>query len=188
MNKIFLSVVTVALFCSITACNNVEEAINDDNVAKVENTSVEEISNNEDVILEAAPTTASIAGEIDNNGKVKKINTETFIAEVFDYKANPQKWVYKGTKPAIIDFYADWCGPCKKLSPIMDELAIKYKGQVNFYKINTDDEKELSGGVFGIRSIPSVLFIPVEGQPQMQAGLIPKDDLIRIVDNNLLKN
>ncbi|RLD47479.1 MAG: thiol reductase thioredoxin [Bacteroidetes bacterium] len=188
MKNKFLSVILAGtLFCGLSSCNNVDaEAALDNPEVKVEENVAEEISVEKTVVLEETVTTDNVSGEIDNNGKVKHINTETFIAEVFDYKANPQKWVYKGTKPAIIDFYADWCGPCKKLSPIMEELAIKYKGQVNFYKINTDEEKELSGGVFGIRSIPSILFIPVEGQPQMQAGLIPAADLSRIIDNNLL--
>jgi len=178
-----------AIFCSLSSCSNVDaEAANE--TAKTEVKATENLDNNsniEETAVVESTSTANSSGEIDNNGKVKKINTQTFINEVFDYKANPQKWVYKGTKPAIIDFYADWCGPCKKVAPIMDELAIKYKGQVNFYKINTDDEKELSGGVFGIRSIPSILFIPVEGQPAMQPGLLAKDQYIQIIEENLLK-
>ncbi len=191
MKKNILSLVAAGvIICGMSSCNNVDtKATADNSIANVEQTiATEENTSSEDVVLtEEVSITANIAGEVDNNGKVKKINTETFIDEVFDYKANPQAWVYKGTKPAIIDFYADWCGPCKKVAPIMDELAIKYKGQVNFYKINTDDEKELSGGVFGIRSIPSILFIPVEGQPAMQPGLLAKDQYIKIIEENLLK-
>ena len=191
MKKNILSLIAVGvIFCSMSSCNNVDkQASEESTTANVEQTinSEENTSNEEVVLTNDVSSTANLAGEVDNNGKVKKINTQTFIDEVFDYKANPQAWVYKGKKPAIIDFYADWCGPCKKVAPIMDELAIKYKGQVNFYKINTDDEKELSGGVFGIRSIPSVLFIPVEGQPAMQPGLLAKDQYIQIIENNLLK-
>jgi len=191
MKKNILSLVAAGLvICGMSSCNNVDTAASDnDSEAKVEQTiaTQENTSAAEVVLSEESAPTANIAGEIDNGGKVRKINTETFIAEVFDYKTNPKAWLYKGTKPAIIDFYADWCGPCKKVAPIMDELAIKYNGQVNFYKINTDDEKELSGGVFGIRSIPSILFIPVEGQPAMQPGLLTKDQYIKIIEDNLLK-
>ena len=186
MKQNILSIVATGLLvCSMTACNNAETT--EANIAVNETTeATAEVKPLEQSEPELIAETANNASEIDNNGKVKKINTETFIKEIFDYKAN-KDWVYKGTKPAIVDFYADWCGPCKKVAPIMDELAKEYNGQVNFYKINTDDEKELSGGVFGIRSIPSILFIPVEGQPAMQPGLLTKEQYIQIIKENLLK-
>ena len=187
MKRNILSLVAAGLvLCSFSSCNNTNAEESNIATAAIEESATPLVSNDEAVDLVPATETSS-NGEIDNNGIVKKINTETFIAEVFDYKANPQSWVYKGTKPAIIDFYADWCGPCKKVAPIMDVLAEEYKGQVNFYKINTDDEKELSGGVFGIRSIPSILFIPVEGQPAMQAGLMTKEQYTQIINTTLLK-
>ncbi len=104
------------------------------------------------------------------------LTKETFIEKVFDYE-NEKEWKYKGERPAIIDFYADWCQPCKMVAPIIEELSEEYKGLVDVYKIDTEDQQELAG-VFGIRSIPSLLFIPVGEQPQMAAGAIPKDGFI----------
>ncbi len=104
---------------------------------------------------------------------VEHLTAQTFKDKVFDYENN-KEWSFKGTTPAIIDFYADWCGPCKMLSPIIEELAKEYEGKVLFYKIDTEAEQELAAA-FGIRSIPSLLFIPTEGQPQMAQGALPKD-------------
>lgn len=108
------------------------------------------------------------------------LTKESFLEKVFDYENN-QEWNFKGDKPAIIDFYADWCGPCKMVAPIIEELSDKYEGQVDIYKIDTEAEQELSA-VFGIRSIPSILFIPVDGQPQMAAGALPKSQFIKLIE------
>lgn len=99
---------------------------------------------------------------------VEKLTAKTFKEKIFDY-SKERGWKYAGDKPAIIDFYADWCGPCKMLSPVIDELAKDYQGKVDVYKIDTQAEQELAGS-FGIRSIPSILFIPMEGQPTMITG------------------
>lgn len=107
---------------------------------------------------------------------VKYLNTDGFLQKVHNYKENPDTWNYKGEKPCIIDFYADWCGPCKMLAPVMEELAAKYEGKVIFYKANVDKEKELSAA-FGIQSIPTLLFVPLDGQPALNAGVLPKDKL-----------
>lgn len=172
------------LFCGITSCNSNTEMVDNSNKQVVESTG-EEV---DPILMEVASETEATAEfQSEGDGIVRKIDTKTFIAEIFDYKTNSTKWVYKGDKPAIIDFYATWCGPCKKVAPIMDELAEKYKGQVNFYKIDTDEEKELSGSVFGIRSIPSLLYIPVDGQPMMSTGLSPKEDYIKQIETVLLK-
>jgi len=104
---------------------------------------------------------------------VEHLTAQTFKEKVFDYENN-KKWNYKGTTPAVIDFYADWCGPCKMVAPIIEELSGEYAGKVTFYKIDTEAEQELAS-VFGIRSIPSLLFIPTDGQPQMAQGALPKD-------------
>lgn len=101
------------------------------------------------------------------------LTKETFIEKVFDYENNDQ-WVFKGKKPAIIDFYADWCGPCKVVSPILEELDKEYQGLIDFYKIDTDQEQELSA-MFGIRSIPTILFIPLDDEPRIAVGAMPKD-------------
>lgn len=113
------------------------------------------------------------------------LNTEDFKAKVFDYMNN-KEWNFKGDKPAIIDFYADWCGPCKMVAPILEELSDEFAGKVDIYKVDTEVEQELSA-VFQIRSIPSMLFIPKEGQPMMQAGALPKNALEEIINTELLK-
>lgn len=108
------------------------------------------------------------------------LTKETFLEKVFDYE-NSQEWNYKGDKPAIIDFYADWCGPCKMVAPVMEELSEEYAGEVNIYKIDTEAEQELAA-VFGIRSIPSILFIPVDDQPQMAMGALPKTQFVKLIE------
>ena len=114
----------------------------------------------------------------------KNLTKSDFIEKIFDYEKE-KEWKYKGELPAVIDFYADWCGPCKMVAPIIEQLSKEYEGKVNFYKINTDAEMELSGA-FGIQSIPSILFIPKEGKPQMSAGALPKDSFKQIIDKELL--
>lgn len=103
---------------------------------------------------------------------MQHLSKETFLEKVFDYEKN-KEWKFNGDKPAIIDFYADWCGPCKMVAPVLEELSEEYDGKVDIYKIDTEKEQELAGA-FGISSIPSILFIPMEGQPQMAMGALPK--------------
>ena len=112
------------------------------------------------------------------------LTKESFLEKVFDYENN-KEWTFKGENPAVIDFYADWCGPCKMVAPIIEELSAEYDGKVDFYKIDTDAEQELASA-FGIQSIPSLLFIPKEGQPQMAAGALPKNALQDVIDKELL--
>ena len=107
-----------------------------------------------------------------------------FCERVFDYK-NQREWQYKGDKPCIIDFYTTWCGPCKRLAPIMDELSQTYCDQVVFYKADTERERELAY-VFNISSIPQVLYIPVKGKPMLLKGLYPKEEIVKIIDEFLL--
>jgi thioredoxin len=107
---------------------------------------------------------------------IEHLTKETFIEKIFDYENN-EEWLYKGDKPAVIDFYADWCGPCKMISPILEELSNEYD-EINIYKINTEQEQELSQ-IFGIRSIPTILLVPVNGQPQMVQGAAPKESFIK---------
>jgi thioredoxin len=109
----------------------------------------------------------------------------TFTEKVFNYEAN-QDWKFEGKLPCIIDFYADWCGPCKMVAPILEELSVEYAGKINIYKVDTEAEQELAG-VFGIRSIPSMLFCPVGDQPQMAVGALPKDSLKKAIEEVLLK-
>jgi thioredoxin len=114
-----------------------------------------------------------------------KLTTQDFKDKIFDYTKS-KEWNYEGDLPAIIDFYADWCQPCKMVAPILEELSDEYAGKINIYKVDTEKEQELSS-VFGIRSIPSILFIPKDGQPMMQPGALPKDSFVQVIDNELLK-
>ncbi|MFO7731973.1 MAG: thioredoxin [Spirochaetia bacterium] len=112
------------------------------------------------------------------------LTKETFLEKVFDFE-NKKEWEFQGDLPAVIDFYADWCGPCKMVAPIVEELSEEYEGKVNFYKIDTEDQQELAAA-FGIQSIPSILFIPLEGKPQMAAGALPKETFKQVLDDELL--
>lgn len=106
---------------------------------------------------------------------MENLTKQTFTEKVFDYE-NEKEWKFKGDKPAIIDFYADWCGPCKMVAPDLEELSEEYQGKIDIYKIDTEEQHELAQA-FGIRSIPSILFIPLEGQPEMAMGALPKTSL-----------
>jgi thioredoxin len=108
----------------------------------------------------------------------------TFKEKVFDFENN-KEWKFNGELPAIIDFYADWCGPCKMVAPVLEELSIEYKDKINIYKIDTESEQELAS-MFGIRSIPSLLFIPVNEKPQMAQGALPKSALKDAIEKVLL--
>lgn len=110
---------------------------------------------------------------------VEHLNESTFKEKIFDYKNNSD-WKFEGNLPAVIDFYADWCGPCKMVAPIMDQLAKEYDGKVNFYKIDTDKEQELAG-MFGVSSIPSLLFVPKDEKPQMAVGALPKESMKKAI-------
>ena len=117
-----------------------------------------------------------------DTGKVTVLTEEQYKTSIEDFTT--QDWKYLGDGPAVVDFYADWCGPCRKLAPVMDELAGEYAGKVKFYKVNVDNAAALSAA-YGIRSIPSVLFIPAEGEPQMNVGLISKEEFKEKLDELL---
>ena len=108
----------------------------------------------------------------------------SFLNKVFNYEKN-KEWKFEGDLPAVIDFWAPWCGPCKMVGPVIDELSKEYAGKVNFYKLNTEEEQEVAGA-FGIRSIPSILFVPMKGQPKMAVGALPKEALKEAVEKELL--
>lgn len=134
----------------------------------------------------AQPKQEKTATATTNAPGVISLNKEAFLKNVVNYEANPKEWKYLGNKPAIIDFYATWCGPCKKIAPVLEELAKEYKDQIVIYKIDTDKEKELAQA-FGIRSIPTLLFVPMEGEPQMSQGALPKEELKKAIQEVLLK-
>lgn len=130
-------------------------------------------------------STKSTNSSSSNEVKAIKINQQEFLELVYNYQVNPNEWVFEGDLPAIIDFYADWCAPCRIVAPILDELAKEYQGRIRIYKIDTDKEKDLAR-VFNIRSIPTMLFIPAKGQPQMSQGALPKETLKQVIDNFML--
>lgn len=111
------------------------------------------------------------------------LTRETFLEKVFNYEKN-KEWHFEGDKPCLIDFYADWCGPCKMVAPILEELSETYKGKIDIYKVDTEAEQELAAA-FAIRSIPSMLFCPAEGQPQIAQGALPKHELERVIKDVL---
>ena len=138
---------------------------------------------------------AGADGQTDNkNDNTKQTNTmktialtkADFLTKVANYETNPTEWKYLGDKPALVDFYASWCGPCRMVAPILEELAGEYEGKIVVYKVNTEKEPDLAAA-FGIRSIPSILFIPMSGKPQMLQGAMPKHTFKKALEEYLLK-
>jgi thioredoxin len=123
-------------------------------------------------------------GSSNAEGAVIPLTNEAFKKNVFDYVAN-KDWKYEGDKPAIIDFYADWCPPCRQLSPLVEEIAKEYEGKIVVYKVNTDKEKELARNL-GIESLPTLLYIPAKGRPQVTLGYLPKENIVRTINEILL--
>lgn len=114
---------------------------------------------------------------------MEHLTLDSFKQKVFDFETN-KEWKFEGDKPCIIDFYADWCGPCKMVAPVLEELSDEYAGKLDIYKVDTEKERELAS-VFGIRSIPSILFVPVAAQPQMAAGALPKQEFVKAIESLL---
>ena len=110
---------------------------------------------------------------------LEHLTKESFKEKVFNFEAN-KDWKYEGSKPCLIDFYADWCGPCKVVAPVLEELQNEYGEEIVIYKVNTEEQQELAG-MFGIQSIPSLLFVPLDGQPQMAMGALPKDTFVKAI-------
>lgn len=115
---------------------------------------------------------------------LEHLTKESFKEKVFNFEAN-KEWKFEGKVPAIIDFYADWCSPCKMVAPILEELQKEYGDKLNIFKVNTEEQQELAS-MFGIQSIPSILFVPLDGQPQMAMGALPKDTFKSAI-NDVLK-
>ena len=153
------------------------------------------------VLVVGFMTLVSCKGQAKNNSNETTSTTEVtgkqtaapvhitkadFLKKIYNYEANPNEWKYLGDKPAIIDFYADWCGPCKMIAPSLEQLAKEYAGQINIYKVDVDKETELAQA-FGIQGIPALLYIPMEGKPQMLQGAMPKYQLKEKIESILLK-
>lgn len=133
----------------------------------------------------------NVAGETESSQETTAntpvhITKADFLKKIYNYEASPNEWKYLGDKPAIIDFYADWCGPCKMIAPPLEQLAKEYAGKIDIYKVDVDKETELAQ-VFGIQGIPALLYIPMTGNPQMLQGALPKDQLKEKIETILLK-
>ncbi len=111
---------------------------------------------------------------------METLTVQTFKEKIFDYEKN-QAWSFSGGKPAIVDFYADWCGPCKMLAPILERVEDSYKGKVDIYKVDTEATPELAS-IFGIRGIPSILFVPLQGEPAMNTGLLSEEGFEQAIE------
>lgn len=127
------------------------------------------------------------ATTIDETSLIEHLTYDSFKEKVWDFEKNPDEWIYKGDQAAIIDFYADWCKPCKLIAPYMEEIAKKYEGKIKVYKIDTQNEKKLTK-VFGIRGIPAVMFIPIKGKPMQQTGALPKEEYMNRAEELLKSN
>jgi len=117
--------------------------------------------------------------------RMEFLTKESFKEKIYDFE-NKKEWEFIGERPCIIDFYADWCGPCKAVAPVLEKLSEEYKGKVDIFKVDTEDQQELAA-MFGIRSIPSILFVPMNDKPQMAAGALPREAFIDAINNVLLK-
>ncbi|MDP4238996.1 MAG: thioredoxin [Bacteroidota bacterium] len=149
-------------------------------------------------VLFAVALTACAGNNTKNNSEENKTSKEQkkmgtihltkaeFLSKVANYEANPTEWKYLGDKPCIVDFYASWCGPCKTIAPILEDLANEYNGQIYIYKVDTEEEQDLAAA-FGIRSIPTILFCPLGEAPQMAQGAMPKQAFIQAIKEVLLK-
>ena len=137
------------------------------------------------MVILATACTAN-AQEKKEESKVKHLTYNEFLSKVWNFKSNPDTFEYKGKLPAVVDFYADWCGPCRRVAPIMEKMAQEYDGKLLVYKVNVDQEKELSAA-FNVKSIPMVLFIPMEGKPMMQVGALPEEGYKQVIEEQLLK-
>lgn len=165
-----LLLLTVSTLLTFTVCSNSRK----ETAPKIKKQQ-QETNNNKDKNSMTTTTKGTI-----------KLTREQFLKKVANFEESPDKWVYLGDKPAIIDFYADWCGPCKMIAPILEELAAEYAGKIYIYKVDTEVEQQLAGE-FGIRSIPSLLFVPMDEDPQMAQGALPKDAFKQAIDEVLLK-
>ncbi|MDA3880607.1 MAG: thioredoxin domain-containing protein [Prolixibacteraceae bacterium] len=138
------------------------------------------------LLVLAAVTVHAVSPSVNSEKATINITKADFLANVMDFESNPSEWVYKGDKPCLIDFYADWCGPCRITSPILEELAQEYKGKINVYKVNVDNERELSQ-IFGVSGIPAFLYCPMEGKPTMTSGIARSEEETKQMFKNYIE-
>lgn len=131
-------------------------------------------------------TNVAVAQRGSGESKTIKLDKSAFLKRVANFETTPNVWKYLGDKPAVIDFYADWCGPCRRLAPVLDELAAEYDGRIYIYKVNVDNEKEIASA-FGITSLPTIVFVPLQGNPSAGTGFLPKETLKGAINDILLK-
>ena len=160
MKKIAFSIAAVALL-ALSCTNGSASSLN---------------SSDQDVQAETSAVSDKTTDDhTQGSGKPVYLTKQDFLEKVMNYEKNKSEWIYEGDMPALIDFYADWCGPCRKAAPILEELAKEYEGKIHIYKIDTQKEQELAS-VFGIQSIPAFLFVPQEGRPTMSNGIAQTDE------------
>ena len=170
MKKAILSFVAASFL--IFSCNS-GSASSLDRVEEAPATSETDISKN------------SQGEQSDKSGKPVNLTKQDFLEKVMNYEKNQTEWVYEGDKPALIDFYADWCGPCRMAAPVLEELAKEYEGQIHIYKVDTQKEQELAA-VFGIQSIPAFLFVPKNGKPSMSNGIAQTPEQTKIMFRQMI--
>jgi thioredoxin len=184
MKKSIFTIMLISIFSlgiTLSSCSDKEDnttADNEDQVEVTDNTSDNIVEDN--VVEDNVVDDNVVKVESPKGGKVHQLTTSEFKENIFDYMSNSE-WNYKGTLPCVIDFYADWCGPCKMVAPIMDELAEELEGKVVFYKLDVDAEGEVAG-VFGVQSIPSILYVPANGEPQMSVGAMEKEGYLNALN------
>jgi len=191
MNKYFsknfftagLLIILVSGIIAVSGCGSKEQKTVYNNTPANKNTNDQYPVKNPDPVKKE-----NINKENNTKGTTKMVHLTAaeFKQKVFNYETE-KEWKFTGDKPVIIDFYADWCGPCKMVAPVLEELSKEYDGKVQIYKVDTEAEQELAS-VFGIRSIPSILFIPMEGKPQMSMGALPKESFVKAINEILLVN
>lgn len=183
MKTFKLTFILAALFAFIS-CGNSSADVN----SNAGNPAEEQVQQSQTQSVANATETAAQpdkdpAQKSKGSDKPIQMDKQMFLNKVFDYEGNPKQWKFEGDRPCIIDFYADWCGPCKRVAPIMDDIAKEYQGKVDVYKVDTDKQRELAS-VFGIRSIPSVMFCPAEGKPYMYTGAFPKSKYLELINKH----
>ena len=189
--KITLHILILAGIFSVllASCGKKEDRSVNYNTPSDQNKNVQKTITNSDTKTSPEPVKKeNINKENNTKGSTKMVHLTAaeFKQKVFNYETQ-KEWKFTGDVPVIIDFYADWCGPCKMVAPVLEELSKEYDGKVQIYKVDTEAEQELAS-VFGIRSIPSILFIPMEGKPQMSMGALPKESFVKAINEILLVN
>ncbi len=187
--KVHIIILAGLFIALLSSCGKKEDKSMNYNTPAGQNTDKQNPVTNMDVKTNPEPVKKeNINKENNTKGSTKMVHLTAaeFKQKVFNYETQ-KEWKFTGDVPVIIDFYADWCGPCKMVAPVLEELSKEYDGKVQIYKIDTEAEQELAQ-VFGIRSIPSILFIPMEGKPQMSMGALPKESFVKAINEILLVN